>query len=72
MKLRAKHEFSTLPEYIRFVDYLTVETLVSVTVNTVTAFYEELTRSRKSGIFETMVRFTQRSSRHIIHINTRN
>ena len=60
MKQRAKMEYTTLPEYIRFVDYLTVETLVTITINIVTQFYEALTAVRnKSGVFETMVRFNE-------------
>ena len=58
MRQRAKLEYSTLPDFIRFVDYLTVETLVQLTVGTANAFYEELIKPRKSGIFETTIRFT--------------
>eukprot|EP01041_Mallomonas_annulata_P002945 gene2945-5789_t len=58
MKQRAKAEYHSLPDLIRFVDYLTVETLVSLTVGTAKAFYDELMKARKSGIFETTIRFT--------------
>lgn len=58
LRQRAKMEYNTLPEFIRFVDYLAVETLVALAVNTYTAFYEELIKVRKAGIFETMVRFS--------------
>ena len=62
IRLRAKMEYATLSEYIRFVDYLTVETLVTLTVNTITQLYEELTKTRKTGIFETLVKFTTSES----------
>lgn len=58
LRQRAKMEFNTLPEFIRFVDYMSVETLVALAVNTFSAFFEELTKTRKAGIFETMVRFS--------------
>ena len=40
LRQRAKMEFHTLPEFIRFVDYMSVETLVALAVNTFSAFYE--------------------------------
>jgi dynein heavy chain len=58
LRQRAKLEHSTLPEFIRFIDYIAVEFLVALAVNTCTAFFEELIKARKAGIFETMVRFT--------------
>ncbi len=58
MRARARMEYNTLPEFIRFVDYMTVETLVSLAVNTASVFYEELIKPRKAGVFETMVRFS--------------
>ena len=39
-------------------DYLTVETLVMLTVHTVQLFYEELMKQREVDIFETFVRFS--------------
>lgn len=60
IRQRAKLEHSTLPEFIRFVDYLSVEFLVSLAVGTSTAFNEELSRhdKRKNGVFETLVNFS--------------
>ncbi len=58
LRARARMEYNTLPEFIRFVDYMAVETLVSLAVNTASAFYEELIKPRKAGVFETMVRFS--------------
>jgi dynein heavy chain len=58
MRARARMEFNTLPEFIRFVDYMCVETLVSIAVNTASLFFDELVKPRKAGIFETMVRFS--------------
>ena len=58
LRQRAKLEHSTLPEFIRFIDYIAVEFLVALAVNICTAFYEELIKPRKAGIFETMVRFS--------------
>lgn len=57
LRQRAKLEHQTLPEFIRLVDYIEVEFLASLAVNTCVAFYEELIKPRKAGIFETMVRF---------------
>ena len=57
-KARAIYEFNTLSEFIRLVDYLTVETLASITINVARSFYEELMKPRKVGIFETTVRFS--------------
>jgi dynein heavy chain len=58
LRQRAKLEHNTLPEFIRLVDYMGVETLVTLAINTTSAFYEELTKVRKAGVFETMVRFS--------------
>lgn len=57
LRQRAKLEHNTLPEFVRFIDYIAVEFLVALAVNTCTAFYEELIKPRKAGVFETMVRF---------------
>jgi hypothetical protein len=57
-KLRAIYEYNTLPEFIRMIDYMTVETLASITIKAVRKFYEELTKVRKGGIFETTIQFT--------------
>ena len=54
----AKIEYRSIPDFIRFVDYLTVETLVSLAVNSANSFYQEFIKTRKSGIFETYVRFS--------------
>lgn len=58
-KLRAIFEYNTLPDFIRLVDYLTVECLVTLTINAAHAFNEELLKVRKVGIFETTIRFTE-------------
>jgi hypothetical protein len=58
LRQRAKLEHSTLPEFIRFVDYIAIEFLVALAINTCIAFYDELIKPRKTGIFETMVRFS--------------
>ena len=58
-KIRAIHEYNTLPDFIRLIDYLTVETLSSITINVSHAFLEELLKPRKVGIFETTIQFTQ-------------
>jgi len=58
LRQRAKYEYQSLPDFIRYIDYLVVETLVALAVDTVKAFYDEFVKSRKTGIFETMVRFT--------------
>lgn len=62
MRQRAKLEFTTLPEFIRFVDYLSVETLVGLAIGTANAFYEEFVRPRKTGVFETMVKFNSQGT----------
>lgn len=54
----AKIEYRSIPAFIHFVDYLTVETFVSLAVNSLNAFYQEFVKTRKSGIFETYVRFS--------------
>ncbi len=58
LRQRAKLEHSTLPEFIRLVDYIAVEYLANLAVNSCTTFYEELIKPRKVGVFETMVRFS--------------
>lgn len=58
LRLFAKAEFRSIPDFIRFVDYLTVETLVSLAINSADALYREFIKPRKSGIFETYVRFS--------------
>jgi dynein heavy chain len=58
---KAYIEFQGLPDFVRFVDYLTVETLVSLAVLTVENFHEVFVKvdekGRKTGIFETYIRF---------------
>jgi hypothetical protein len=51
------YEYNTLPEFIRMIDYMTVETLASITIKAVRKFYEELSKVRKGGIFETTIQF---------------
>jgi dynein heavy chain, axonemal len=58
LRQRAKLEHSTLPEFIRLMDYMSVETLVALAIGTSSSFFEELTKTRKAGVFETMVRFS--------------
>lgn len=57
LRHRAKLEHGTLPEFIRLIDYLSVEFLVSLAVGTSVSFNDELGKSRKNGIFETLVKF---------------
>ena len=57
LQQNARFEFGSMPDFIRFVDYLVVETLVGLTLKTVEYFYEELMKSRKAGLFEATVRF---------------
>ena len=56
-KQRARFEIGSLPDFIRFVDYLVIETLVGMTVQSIQYFYDELLKSRKTGIksFEEIV-----------------
>ena len=65
LRARAKLEHSTLSEFIRVVDYMAVETLVSLAVNTASAFHDELIKPRKAGVFETMVRFSASGMREL-------
>jgi len=57
MRQRAKIEYSTLPDFIRYVDYLALEVFVALAISSVEAFHEEFAKARKTGIFETTVRF---------------
>lgn len=59
MRQRARHEYHSIPLFIRYVDYMTVETLVDISISSIQAFYEEFIKIRKTGIFETTVRFTK-------------
>eukprot|EP00605_Chrysophyceae_sp_TOSAG23-4_P000859 GSChrysophyteH1.ASY1.ANO1.950.1 assembled CDS len=62
MRKQAKLEYATLPAFIRFIDYLTVEALVSIAITTLQSFYDDFTKHRKNGVFETMVRFNASGS----------
>ncbi len=62
MRKQAKLEYATLPDFIRFVDYLSVEALVSVAIRSVGDFYNELSKNRKTGVFETTIRFNDNGS----------
>ena len=62
LKQKAKVEYKALVEFIRLCDYLAVETFVELALNTINAFYDEFVKSRKTGIFETYVRFTETST----------
>jgi len=56
-KRRAEQEAGMLPDFIRCVDYVCVETLVALIVRTQAEFNDELSKSRKAGLFETTVQF---------------
>jgi hypothetical protein len=58
-KQRAKFELGSLSDFIRYIDYLVVETFVTLIIKTIQSFYEELMKSRKAGIFEATVRFNR-------------
>ena len=60
---RAEHEAAMLPDFIRLVDYIAVESLVELAINTNKDLLAELTKPRKAGLFETMVRFTDEVSK---------
>ena len=62
MRKQAKLEYATLPDFIRFVDYMAVEVLVNTAVSTTNNFYEELCKIRKNGVFETTIRFNEKGS----------
>lgn len=62
MKQRARFEFGSLPDFIRFIDYLVVETLVSLVVKSIQIFYEELIKPRTAGVFEATVRFNSKGT----------
>lgn len=48
LRQRAKLEHSTLPEFIRLIDYMGVETLVTSAIHTTSNFFEELTKVSSS------------------------
>lgn len=58
MRHRAKIEFQTLPDFIRYMDYVVLENFFELTVHGIEKFYDEFVKTRKTGIFETMIRFT--------------
>ena len=62
MRKQAKLEYATLPDFIRFIDYYAVESLVTIAITTLQSFYEDFIKTRKSGIFETTVRFNAKGS----------
>jgi len=62
MRKQAKLEYATLPDFIRFIDYLAVESLVSIAITTLQSFYDDFVKTRKNGVFETMVRFNSKGS----------
>ena len=57
LRQKAKLEYQSLPEFIRFIDYMVLETLYDLTVSGVDNFYTELIDTRRAGIFETLVKF---------------
>jgi hypothetical protein len=61
-RMKAKVEYNTLGDFIRYIDYMAVEIFVSLALSVVDAFNEEISRARKSGIFETTVRFHAKGS----------
>ena len=62
MRKQAKLEHATLPDFIRFVDYMAVEALVGIAITTTFHLYEELCKARKSGVFETTIRFNEKEA----------
>jgi dynein heavy chain, axonemal len=62
MRYRARIEFQTLPDFIRYMDYLVLENFFDLTLHGIEKFHDEFVRPRKSGIFDTMIRFTNAAS----------
>lgn len=62
MLQRAEHEAAMLPGFIRLVDYIAVESLVELAINTNKELLAELAKGRKAGLFETIVKFTNEVS----------
>lgn len=59
MLMRAEQEAAMLPDFIRLIDYIGVETLVELVVTTTHDFLLELLKPHlRAGIFETIVKFT--------------
>ena len=50
LRQRAKLEHSTLPEFIRLIDYMGVETLVTLAIHTTSNFFEELVNPARSRL----------------------
>jgi dynein heavy chain len=63
IRQRAKLEYSTLHEFIRYVDYLSVETLAVLAISTANSFCDEFTRNAAGkntrSFFETTVQFNE-------------
>lgn len=56
-KYIAKLEYNTVTDFVRFIDYLVVECLSYLAINTCTYFHEELIKTRKAGIILTTILF---------------
>ena len=62
---RAEQEIAMLPDFIRLVDYMEVEALVSLVINTSGDFLLDLLKHRKNGLFETIVCFVDKGTTFI-------
>ena len=62
MLRRAEQEADMLSDFIRLADYVAVESLVQLIINTMEDFKEELHKPRKQGLFETTVKFAEEGS----------
>lgn len=58
MLMRAEQEAAMLPDFIRLIDYIGVETLVELVTTTTNDFLLELLKPHlRAGMFETIVKF---------------
>jgi len=63
MLMRANQEAAMLPDFIRLVDYVGVEMLVELVINTTNDFLLDLLKPHlRAGVFETIVRFNDEVS----------
>lgn len=70
LRVKAKLEYSSLPDFIRYVDLMVAESLIALLVNSVASFNNALQQddtqrgNRKAGLFEIVVRYNPLTDSH--------
>lgn len=74
LRIKAKQEYNSLTDFIRFVDTMVVETLVTLVIDTIMSFNhlisfqdDSVRATRKAGLFEIVVTYCAENDSHVFN-----